>query len=168
MVDIAFGKVVDADFKAKVIAICQNLRCDPSHLMACMAFETGERFKADTVNKVSGATGLIQFMPSTARGLGTTVEDLAAITEVQQLDFVEKYFTPYIGKLNMLSDLYMAILWPRAVGQAEATVLFASPSAAYQQNAGLDANKDGAVTKGEAAAKVQNKLTRGLGNDFRG
>jgi hypothetical protein len=54
------------------------------------------------------------------------------------------------------------------VGKPEAKVLFASPSKAYQQNSGLDVNKDGQVTKGEAAAKVQAMLSKGLGSDYRG
>jgi len=33
---------------------------------------------------------------------------------------------------------------------------------AYEQNAGLDSNKDGKVTKQEAAAKVKAKLAKGL------
>ncbi|MER8734567.1 lytic transglycosylase domain-containing protein [Mesorhizobium sp. M1227] len=87
MTEIAFGKKVSAAFKDKVITICDELGCDASFLMACMAFETGERFRSNTVNKVSGATGLIQFMPSTAKGLGTTTGKLAAMTEVGRAVF---------------------------------------------------------------------------------
>lgn len=47
----------------------------------------------------------------------------------------------------------MAILWPAAVGKDEAFVMFRSPTVQYKQNKGLDSNKDGSVTKGEAAAK---------------
>ncbi|ESX37977.1 lytic transglycosylase domain-containing protein [Mesorhizobium sp. C416B] len=168
MTEIAFGKKVSAAFKDKVITICDELGCDASFLMACMAFETGERFRSNTVNKVSGATGLIQFMPSTAKGLGTTTGKLAAMTEVGQLDYVAQYFKPQKGRLKTLSDVYMAILWPAAVGKAEAFVMFKVPTVQYKQNKGLDSNKDGTVTKGEAAARVQNKLTRGLSDTFRG
>jgi hypothetical protein len=58
--------------------------------------------------------------------------------------------------------VYMAILWPRAVGQPNSYVLFARPSRAYEQNSGLDGNRDGSVTKEEAASPVRRKLTRGL------
>jgi hypothetical protein len=168
MVDIAFGKTVDAAFKKKVLQISGELGCDPSHLMACMAFETGERFRSDVKNPVSGATGLIQFMPATAKSLGTTTAALASMSEVDQLDFVLEYFQPYKGKLDSVSDVYMVILWPKAVGKPDATVIFKAPNKTYNQNKGLDVNKDGAVTKGEAASKVQKKLDRGLGNGFRG
>ena len=46
----------------------------PMRMMAAMAFETGRRFTADVKNPRSSATGLIQFMESTATLLGTTIE----------------------------------------------------------------------------------------------
>jgi hypothetical protein len=168
MVAIAFGKKVSAAFKAKVIEICNRLDCDPSHLMACMAFETGERFRSNVRNPASSATGLIQFMEPIARSLGTTTAELAAMSEVDQLDYVLKYFRRHRGRLNSLSDVYMAILWPAAVGKPDAAVLFRRPSSTYRVNRGLDVNRDGVITKGEAASKVQEKLDRGLSTRFRG
>src|SRR5882757_4468211 len=168
MPEIAWGKKVSGPFKSKVIAICTGLGCDPSHLMAAMAFETGESFSPSIKNKASGATGLIQFMASTAKSLGTTTAALAAMTAVNQLDFVEKYLMPFKGKMNTLSDVYMTILFPKAVGKPEAFVLFASPSTAYKQNKGLDLNKDNQITKNEAASLVQKKLTKGLDKSLRG
>lgn len=162
MAMIAWGSKVSPAFKDKVIAICGQLGCDPSFLMAAMAFETGESFSPLVRNKVSGATGLIQFMERTAQGLGTSTAALAAMTAENQLDMVEKYFRPHRNKLRTLSDVYMAILWPAAVSRPEAHVLFTRPTKAYEQNAGLDANKDGVVTKAEAAAKVQAKLIKGM------
>jgi hypothetical protein len=168
MPEIAWGKKVSTDFKAKVIVISSDLGCDPSHLMSAMAFETGERFTPDVRNPASGATGLIQFMPSTARALGTTTAKLAAMTAVAQLDFVKSYLAPFRNRMNMLSDVYMTILFPRAVGKAEAFVLFRDGTIAYRQNKPLDANKDGQITKGEAAAKVYAKLVKGLSVSLRG
>lgn len=168
MVEIAWGLKVSKAFKRDVIAISGRLGCDPSHLMSAMAFETGERFSPSVQNKISKATGLIQFMPSTAKKLGTSISDLKGMSDVEQLVFVEKYLKPYKGRMKSLSDVYMTILWPAAVGKAEAHVLFRKPKATYEQNKGLDANKDGEITKGEAAAKVQAKLVKGLGKTLRG
>jgi Transglycosylase SLT domain len=165
---IAWGKKVSKAFKQKTLAIAGGLGCDPSHLMSAMAFESGESFSASVRNKQSNAVGLIQFMPTTAKALGTTSDALAAMTPEAQLDYVQKYLKPYKGRMKTLSDVYMTILWPKAVGQPEAAVLFAKPSKAYQQNAGLDANKDGTITKAEAAAKVNAKLVKGMGNQYRG
>src|SRR5262249_42960731 len=129
---IAWGARVGEAFKKRVVEMCSRLQCDPSFLMAAMAFETGERFTANVVNSMSGATGLIQFMPATAKALGTTTEKLAKMTELAQLDFVEVYFKPFKSRLATLSDVYMAILWPAAVGRPESYALFSKPSTAYK------------------------------------
>jgi hypothetical protein len=155
-------------FKAKVIKISDNLGIDPNYLMAAMAFESGETFSASVKNAASGATGLIQFMPSIANYLATSTSALAAMTPEDQLDYVEKYFAPYKNKLNSLEDVYMAILWPAAIGKPNSLVLFSKPSAAYNQNIGLDADNDGSVTKAEAAARVRDKLVKGQGANYMG
>jgi len=159
---LAWGRKVSPEFRARVIAIAENIEIDPSHLMACIAFETGQTFSPSIRNKKSNATGLIQFMRTTAIGLGTTIDDLAKMDAVRQLDFVEKFFRPFKGKIHTVSDIYMVILWQRAVGKPEDYHLFEAGGAAYAQNAGLDADGDGAVTKAEAAARIETALTRGL------
>jgi hypothetical protein len=166
--DIAWGKKVSAAFKSEVISISEFLVCDPSHLTSAMAFETGESFSPSIQNKASKATGLIQFMPATAVSLGTTINELKSMTDIEQLVFVRKYLRPYRNRMKSLSDVYMTILYPAAVGKLDAHVLFRAPSKQYEQNKGLDSNKDLVVTKGEAAYKVQLKLNRGLANGFRG
>jgi len=158
---IAWGAKVSPKFKEKVIAIAAELKTNPDFLMAAMAFETGESFSPAVTNKASGAVGLIQFLPSTAKGLGTSSEALKKMTAVEQLDFVQKYLEPYRGKLDAVDDVYMAILFPKAVGKESDFVLFSKGSTAYKQNDGLDANKDGKVTKAEAASKVRQKLESG-------
>ena len=163
---IAWGKKVERPFVDKVLGICKDFQWDDDHasyLMSCMAFESAETFSPTIRNAAgSGATGLIQFMPATARGLGTTTADLAKMTAVEELDYVKLYFRPYYRRINTLSDMYMAILLPKYIGQPEDSALFTGGTVAYRQNSGLDANKDGKVTKREAAAKVQKKLERGL------
>ena len=128
--EIAWGKKVSAAFKDRVVGIASRLGCDPSHLMAAMAFESGETF-SPSIRNPSGATGLIQFMPATATVLGTSTGALAGMTAEGQLTFVESYFKPWKGKLASLSDVYMAILWPKAVGQPDSFVLFAAPSQGF-------------------------------------
>lgn len=162
---LAWGAHVSAQFRAKVMGIAGRLVMNPNHLMACMAWESAETFSPKITNAAgSGATGLIQFMPSTARGMGVTTGALAAMTAEMQLDYVEEYFKPYRGKLKTLSDVYMAILWPAGIGKPESYVLWERGKAptTYRQNAGLDINKDAAITKAEAARKVSEKLEKGL------
>ena len=103
---IAWGKKLKADEKAKVIEIASDLKVSPDYLMACMAFETGETFSPACKNAAgSSGTGLIQFMRPTAIALGTTVEALAKMTVIEQLDYVYDFFKPFTGKLNTLGDV---------------------------------------------------------------
>jgi hypothetical protein len=165
---LAFGVRVSAPFRNRIRQIARRLEMPPegaNWLMACIAWESGETFSPSVRNAAgSGATGLIQFMPATARGLGTTVEHLAQMTAEHQLTYVERYLLPYRGRLNTLSDVYMSILWPAAIGRLENALLWdaATRPTTYRQNAGLDVNKDLRITKAEAASKVAKKLRRGL------
>ena len=143
--------------KKKVYDISDRLGINPEDLISAMSFETGGTFDPAKVNPASGAAGLIQFMPSTAKSLGTTVEDLAKMSQTQQLDYVEKYLKPYKGKIQSLEDLYMAILWPKAIGKSNDSILFKQGSKEYQQNAGLDISKKGFITKSDAASKVSSR-----------
>jgi hypothetical protein len=171
---IAWGAKVSKEFKDKLLVIADDqIGIDPEFLMACMAFESGETFSPSVRNAAgSGAVGLIQFMPQTAALLGTSIEDLAAMTAEQQLDYVDKYFAPHRGRIHNLADLYMAILWPAAIGQPDYFVLFDQANAAhpkqYLQNRGLDFNHDGKVTKSEAAYPVAKKLDKGRLPEFIG
>jgi hypothetical protein len=158
---IAWGNIVSPEFKTKVIEISNRLGVNASYLMAVMAFETGGSFSPSVRNQI-GATGLIQFLPSTARNLGTTTDALANMTAVEQLDYVEKHLRQYQGRLRTLADVYMAILWPRAIGEGDNFILFEYPSPAYRLNSGLDQDRNRQVTKGEASARVQAWLTKGL------
>lgn len=164
---LAWGLKVSQSFRDKVLAIATKLEVDPNFLMACMAFESNETFSPAIQNAAgSGAVGLIQFMPSTAAALGTTTEALAAMTATDQLDYVSAYFWPQRGRLKTLSDVYMAILWPAAIGKSDDYVLFDQADTAhpkrYIQNHGLDFNDDGQITKQECAARIAGKLKMGL------
>lgn len=166
MVQIAWGSKVHPEVLRKVIVICQEFGWSfdqASHLMACMAFESGESFLPSIKNVAgSGAVGLIQFMPNTAKGLKTSTELLSKMTVIEQLSYVRDYFKPYHHRIKNLSDMYMAILLPKYIGADEDAVLFTGGTIAYRQNSGLDANNDGLITKAEASAKVKAKLDKGM------
>lgn len=167
---IAWGRKVSPAFRQKVQLVATALggpSALASWLMACMAQESGETFSPSIRNEAgSGATGLIQFMPQTAAVLGTTTAALAAMSDIEQLDYVRRFFWPWRGKLHTLGDVYMAILWPEAVGKPDDFVLFdkADPDhpVRYIQNHGLDFNHDGKITRAEACARVASELNRGM------
>lgn len=164
---IIWSGKVSKEFVLKVKDIAKRLEMPTegaNWMMACMAFETGETF-SPTIKNGAGAPyyGLIQFGEAAAKDAGTTVAALLKMTAEEQLEYVYRFFKPYTGKLKTLSDIYMRILWPVAVGKPEDYVIFDQKvrPTAYVQNKGLDINKDGKVTKAECAAKVQEKYVRG-------
>lgn len=161
---LAWGNRVSREFREAVFAMAEFFGLHPDYIMAVIAFETGRTFDPAQKNLAgSGATGLIQFMPDTAVGLGTTVALLARMSAVEQLRWVKKYFMPYKGRMFTLSDVYMAVLWPRAIGMPDEYVLWdkATRPTTYRQNAGLDGNKDTVITKFEAASRVYQMLEEG-------
>lgn len=168
MPTLAWGRRVSPTFRAKVCDFAPRVGLDPCGLMACMAFETGRTFSPSIRNGAgSGAVGLIQFMPQVAAMLGTSTAALAGMSAERQLDVVFQYFSQPVfkGKLKTIEDAYMAILWPAAVGKPNETVLFDAADTAhparYLQNAGLDLDHNGKITKAEAASRVVALLREG-------
>jgi hypothetical protein len=127
-----------------------------------MAFETGETFSPCIKNPGSSATGLIQFMKKTAENLGTTTDKLCKMTAEEQLDYVEKYFLPYKGKIHSIADIYMVIFCPKGVGKEMSYVLYPPRQIDYDRNKGLDKDKNKEITKQEAYNAVKGKLEKGL------
>lgn len=158
----------DTEFTSGVTELAKKYNVPEDYLYAVMGFETGGTFDPAQKNIAgSGATGLIQFMPSTAKGLGTTTEALSKMSRVEQLKYVDKYFSTKGIEGGSLSDIYMSVLLPAAVGKPEDFVLFGDGGAyggqrAYEQNKGLDLNKDGKITKAEATSKVSEYLPQGF------
>lgn len=170
--EIAWGKKFSHDEKAAVFWIEEQIKLDPNKLMACIAFETGATFDPSIKNAAgSSGTGLIQFMRPTAISLGTTVEELAKMSRQRQLGFVYKYFLQFGKDLSdwSLEDVYMAILYPAAIGKPlEWSFPWPKGSLAFKQNAGLDKNKDGVVTKLEASAGVRRMYEVGMSDTWKG
>ncbi|MEW5896784.1 MAG: hypothetical protein AB1668_03780 [Nanoarchaeota archaeon] len=153
-------------FMDKVNSVSAELGINSNYLLAVMYFETGGTFSpAQKSIAGSGATGLIQFMPKTAVALGTSTEELAKMTQVQQMNYVKKYFELNNGRnAETLSDTYMVVLYPAAVGKPEDYVLFRKGTKSYDLNP-LDWNEDGIITKEEASLKVAaayEKVTGGV------
>lgn len=148
----------DTAFIEKARGVAEKYGVPLSHLMSVMHFETGGSFDPGQKNAGgNSATGLIQFMSSTAKGLGTSTEALSKMSRVEQLDWVDRYFEQS-GLANVKNptaeDLYMSVLWPAAVGKSSDTVLWREGSKQYAANKGLDSTGKGYVTKADAARKA--------------
>lgn len=164
---LAWGARVSPQFRNFVRQMADDFPpMQANWLMACMAFETGRTFSPSKKNPRSTATGLIQFMAATAKNeLNTTTAALARMTAEKQLEYVWLYFRNRIrerGPITRLSDCYMAILNPSAMGKPDDHVMWVKGSQAYAVNAGLDVDRDHEITKAEASAKVAALLAEGL------
>ncbi|MFK7970098.1 MAG: phage tail tip lysozyme [Bacteroidia bacterium] len=144
-------------FAEKVKKVAVSLDVPAEWLMAVMYTES--RFNPRAKNlKGSGAVGLIQWMPSTARDLGTSTEELLSLTAEGQLEYLYAYVSRVrnkYGDFNSLTELYLAILYPKAISQDYCYTLFSKPARAYRQNSGLDENKDGRVTVSDIDRRMQ-------------
>jgi spore coat assembly protein SafA len=153
---------VTPQFIADVESMAARLGTRPEFIMATMSFETGGTFSPSVKNPTSSATGLIQFLDSTARGLGTSTAELSRMSSVEQLKYVEKYFQPFTGRLGTLEAVYTSVLSGSPKPDPN-TTLFSSGSNAYSANRGLDLNGDGRITAGEATSKVRDRISGDLG-----
>jgi hypothetical protein len=111
----------DVAFQARVGEIAENIGVQPTAIIRVMNKES--RLNPKAVNKYTGASGLLQFMPSTAQSLGTSVEEIRNSPAIKQLDWVEKYFKPYRGKVHSYEDLYMVTFFPAALGKPKDRII---------------------------------------------
>jgi len=186
--DLIWGNKVSCAFRKKVIKICKDLWKEDylemaNNLMAIMAWETGETFSPSIKNPNSSATGLVQFIESTARSLGTTTHELANMIDLKQLYYVKKYFSELKNKKIEFVDLYLHVIFPASVGKDDDHVVFSEKGegldksdknydlriAAYKINKGFDTNSkygnnNGMVTKGEIKKSIQIYIDKGKEN----
>lgn len=156
--------MLTTELKNKIAQVAKLLGANPTHLEAIIATETAGTFSPSIKNAAgSGATGLIQFMPSTAISLGTTTAALAKMTAVQQMDFVYKYLKPYANKLKSFSDFYLAVFYPTAISKP---LNWSFPKNITPQNTGIDLNKNGIITKQEFVNWANNQAKK-RGYDFK-
>lgn len=104
-------------------------------------FESGRTFNPAIQNSI-GATGLIQILKSTAKGLGTTTDALKNMSFKEYSNYIDKYLYANLkrhlvnGKVpNTFTqgDLFMTIFYPVAVGKPE----FVFPKNVQIANAGI-------------------------------
>jgi hypothetical protein len=137
-------------FLSKVKAVATALKVKADWLMMIMYIES--RINPSAVNSVSNATGLIQFMPNTAISLGTTVAKLKAMSNVDQLEYVQKYYAPLVGRMNSFYDMYLSTFFPVAIGKPDDYVFQTKSlpaSLIAKQNSALDTNNNGEITMKE-------------------
>ena len=144
-------------FYNKVVQVAKNVKCSPNDLMALMYSESG--IEPAKSNK-NGATGLIQFIPSTAKSLGTSTAALKNMSAVEQMNYVEKLIknmkksAGYSDSATLDAGTLYALIFLPAYANKE--VLASKGDKYYAGNKGLDTNKDGKITKADLANRLKN------------
>jgi hypothetical protein len=163
----------DAPFIQAVNDLAQKYNIDANDLIGLMQSESGVNPQARNPN--GGATGLIQFMPNTARGIGTTTDALYAMNRAQQMVWVDRYFQANrLPRGATAGNLYASVFLPAYTSRPPNFVVARSggPNDAganrsgswYSANRGLDLNNDGAITIAELGERVSKKRQEiGLG-----
>lgn len=111
-------------FMKKLQQVAKNLGVEARVLLAVIKHETNSTFSPQAQAPGKGAVGLIQFIDSAAKDLGTTKSELLKMTGTQQLDYVEKFYKQHGVKPGMdIGDLYMCTFMPAYVNKPAGTVL---------------------------------------------
>ncbi len=165
VLDIAGLRQTSSGFRSALAEMAVGLGLNPSYIAAAMAIETGRTFSPSIQNPFTGAVGLIQFMPATARAMGTSVEALKSMSATAQLAYVKRFFEPYLGRIreDVPGDYYLAVFYPAYIGRPATTVIFSSGDTGYAQNAGLDRNGDGVITVGDVTATIDGVVAAAQG-----
>jgi peptidoglycan hydrolase-like protein with peptidoglycan-binding domain len=155
----------EPEFIKKLQQVSDRLGVEKEVLLKVMKFES--KLDPQAVNSMSKATGLIQFMPKTAAGLGTSVEELYNMTATDQLEFVEKYYKQNGVKPGAtVGDLYILTFMPAAANKPDNFVLGninggrvfdLDAGKVYAQNKVFDQNGDGIFTKADVVNTINQK-----------
>lgn len=157
-------KDLSPEFMAKVDKIAKKINCDPIDLLAVMRSESGlnsrsRNIKKQKNGKPSNATGLIQFMPKTAKDFHTDIDTIRDMTPEKQLDLVEEYLVVQKTQKAKMpldrplsgADLYALVFLPAF---AKREVLCRAGTDYYSSNSVLDRSKKGFITKRDLQAFV--------------
>ena len=152
-------KNLGKEFLKEVKKAAKEINCNYKDLLALLNSESSLNPKA--INNRTKAAGLLQFMPSTAKDLGTSTEEILNMSATEQLVYVVKYFKIHKkiagfkpnARLDA-ADLYALTFLP---GRAKREILTDSSEKYYKHNKGLDLDRDGKITKTELAARINQK-----------
>ncbi len=155
---------LSSDFYAAWVAAFNRLGIHPMYpLRACM-FESACWAQAHNAN--GNAVGLIQFMPSTLKGLGYTGtwSDFLKLDALDQVPWVEKYFAPHAKDINSAALCYVTVFTPantRAAAAHGADYVLTSDNdhgakfaSAYYANTVFDTAKKGWIAVSDLSAAI--------------
>jgi len=113
--------IENPQFREKLNQVAESIGCSPEDLIAIFTFESAG-IDPQAQNRI-GATGLIQWIPPTAKSMfNMDVNQIRGMSGLQQLSLVETYFKKS-GKNSNIDDLYLSVLYPYAKNKPEDYIL---------------------------------------------
>jgi len=154
-----FGRTsaaVDGDFDTELKRQADEAGLNYAALKHVMTSPVESGGNAAAVNPKSGATGLIQFMPSIAKGLGTSTEELKKMSPTEQIQYAIKYYKDRgMNAEHDAEDYYVVTAAgatkdgkPVFVGKPDGTVVYKKDSAGWRDNPLWRPADDGDITVG--------------------
>lgn len=156
-----------ASFVNALLSMSSRNGWDPSGIAAVIASESN--FNPAAKNPGSSASGLIQFIDSTARSLGTTTAALRNMGAVEQLQYVERFFQRNMPKLPANIADYKLVVLGRGdlVGAPDDSVVYSGSdpkqAAAYSANRTLDREGKGYISVGDIRSLMSRYTSPSLG-----
>src|SRR5690606_2557809 len=163
---------VEPGFLATFADVVERLGWSQDHadmLASLISHESG--FRPDALDPMTKKhVGLMQFGPEFRSKLGLSVQDVLGMSATDQLELVEAYFQPI--RHIAARDIAMAGLgW--GIGKPDDVIVWSEDGTSgvrdevqpkgYEQNPGLDVNKDGLITLGEIRDDVARPLRKAQG-----
>ena len=168
---LMFGSLIDRHmeedaelFKSKVIEVASRLKINPNWLLVVIEKESS--FNPRAKNPNGSASGLLQMIDSSARGVGTTSAALRQMKGSQQLDYIYKYFKGYTGKMNCVEDVYMITFRPSYFKHRNDPNKVVASGRTARINSVVDLNKDGEIKMSEFKAYVRQGLPADINKKF--
>lgn len=131
----------DEDFINAIEELADRRGISTSELYKVIQGESGFNPRAQNA---SGATGLFQFMPATARELGTSIERIKEMSPREQVELYDRYLERWDYNSNNRLGIMQAA--PAFANREEDAVIYARGSAAWEQNPGWRERGDGDIT----------------------
>ena len=149
------GKIkLNSNIEAKINDIAFKLGTQPEYLKVIIYHEC--KFNPQAINKHTKAVGLIQFMPSTLKGLGYKWQNVYNMNILQQLDVVYAYYKAFGFNYKNPYSLWLTTFYPYAIRHIdnESYVFGSERSDNFARkmcrvNKGFDLNRDGYITMSE-------------------
>jgi len=154
--ELIIKKRLSATCRKNMQQIAKEINCNPEDIERLIYIESRNNHKAR--NK-SGATGLMQFMPSTTKELGTSTSAIYNMTAEQQMYYVRKFLinakkiAGYSKDYKLSAgELYGLVLMPGYIKKDKG---YWKGDSRYDQNSrALDVNNNGVINRYDLEQKM--------------